>query len=196
MRHSRRPGLRAALVASAALLVTSHANALMVSYQWVPEPNSGGIAAGSGTLTFNSASITDPDNFSSIPASALVSFSYTWQNGATFTSPATSVSVSAPGWSAQSGSLTTTFQLFSFGGPGGVASLALNGQPINFALPNVGNSSNNMSGWAGKPDEVDTGNWQRVVVPLPSAVWLLLSGLTGLFAVGRGRRRLGAMTAA
>jgi hypothetical protein len=189
MRKVKGRAVFGAAVGLVGLVLAQGAHALTVTYEWVPGSNSPTPGGGVGTITLDSAAITDAANFSGIAANALVSFSYAWNNGATFNSSSPfSQSVSAPGWSASGGFLTTVFQLAKTVADG---SFSLAGQPYNPVFPTHGNSSNNVNSVTFLPPEIDAGNWRLASavnpVPLPAGVWLLASGIAGL--VGLRRRR-------
>ena len=137
-----------AAIGLAGLALANGADALMVTYEWVPTTNSNPVG-GVGTITLDSASITDGANFNNIAANSLVSFDYTWNNGATFSSSdpfAYTTAVSAPGWSASGGFLTTVFQIAS--NVAGSGTRSLDGNAYNPVFPTFGTSSNGTNTWA------------------------------------------------
>jgi hypothetical protein len=178
---------RAALIASL-VVAAGPASAMTVIYSWTPDPGQGG----SGSMTFTSASITDAANFSAIPVGALTALTYTWNNGATINLSSV-LTNNAPSWTACAGFLITGFQITANSVPATAGTFSLqNSAGSCFAgptvLPGPGfNATNSVLYGA----EGNAGHWtlSSVVVPVPAAVWLLVSGLTTLAGL-RLRQRI------
>ncbi len=172
------PGrIRSALLAAALCAVALPVQAITATYDWVPNAGQGG----SGYMVFNSALITDPANFSAIPASALVDLYYQWDNGATINF-ASILTNNAPSWTASGGFLITGFQITAASVPAtsGTFSLQMSaGLPGN---PGPGYNATN-SGLYGA--EGNAGQWVLNPIPVPGAVWLFASAMAGLAFVRR-----------
>jgi hypothetical protein len=160
-------------------------SAAVVTYEWVQssQTRTAGLPATTpvGFLTFNSASIIDPANFSGVPMSALVNVSFSFNSLGVTISPsdiATETFVSpSTAFSASGGFLTTDFRLsklvvspvfnLNLNGnifnPGGATSTAV----LQIATPQ------------GTKFESDVGDWklEAVPVPLPAAWVLMLSSV-------------------
>lgn len=173
------------IVVKAALLTVLIAAALpgraaSVSYGWVPQSGSGGT----GMLTLNSASISDPANFSNVAFSALTALNYTFANGVSIQKSDIQFFQGFP-FSAVGGQLTNNFQF------------STNTVALSFSLSsNAGISSNQIQ--TPGPSITDAGNWRiaaaPAAVPLPAALPLLGSGILGMFGwrlrrvIGQNRR--------
>jgi len=171
--------IRRSALAAGLFILVSGAQAATVIYDWVPNAGQGGM----GSIELSSTSITDPANFSGIPANALTALSYTWDNGAAI-DLSTILTNNVTTWEASGGFLINGFQITagSLSGDPGTFSLALSaGLPGN---PGPGfNSTNSVAFGA----EGNAGQWVLNPIPVPAAVWLFASGL-GLLGWVRSRR--------
>ena len=165
-------GIGRVMVAKAAVLTVliaaaAPARAAIVSYGWVPQSGSGG----SGMLTLNSASITDPANFNNVAFSALTALNYTFSNGVSIQKSDIQFFQGFP-FASVGGQLTNSFQF------------SKNTIALSFSLSsNAGISSNQIQ--TPGPSITDAGNWRLAAapasVPLPAALPLLASGMLGVF---------------
>jgi len=170
--------LRRALTGVALLFLSAAAQAATVFYDWVPNAGQGG----SGRITLSSPLITDPANFSSVPAAALSDLTYTWDNGAEI-GLSTILTNNATTWEAAGGFLINGFQITAaaLSGDPGIYSLALSaGLPGN---PGPGSNGTNSVAFGA---ESNAGQWVLNPIPVPAAVWLFASAL-GLLGWSRKR---------
>jgi hypothetical protein len=161
-------------------------SAATVTYNWVPDPGQ----FGSGSITLSNPGITDPANFSGIPAGAITALTYTWNNGVNI-NLASVTSNTVVTWQACAGYLINGFTLSG-------------ASPVQFQLansagscfpnfPTFGNTtvipgpaSNNLQSNGVYSSEINAGHWQLApVVPVPAAVWLMGSGLAVLAGLRR-----------
>jgi len=168
-----------AAVFPALMCFAPSAPALTVTYGWVNAAGSNGV----GSITFNSAGITNPASFSGVAFTNISGLSYKWTNG----SSTRSITLSdvtfwqVPfNFSASGGFLTTQFNAADF--------------PTNsFSLQGAPNPALSLNSLAAPFTDSDSGFWQLQAVPptvpLPGALALLASGVA-LFA-GVARRRHG-----
>jgi hypothetical protein len=177
-------------VASALLLLagaTTVANASTVTFDWVS--TSGPAATASISLT--SSLITTPTGFAVTLAQLsaagqtavgdISAFKVTFANGETMALGNSTFSNST-GWSDDStGHLTSTWNASrSVTNPSGtlqVSSVPYAGTSVAQTVLSTGTTQ-------------DFGYWQlqATPVPVPAAIWLMVSGLSGLMAAGRRRR--------
>jgi hypothetical protein len=109
-----RTGRMALYLAVGSLLLSSNALAATVTYDWVPDPGSGGT----GSMVITDAGIVDPANFGSraaqpfVPDASLVSLTFTYpKNGLTFFLSDYNVAPYNPtGWTAVGGILQSFFE--------------------------------------------------------------------------------------
>jgi hypothetical protein len=177
-------------VAGALLLLagaTTVANASTVTFDWVS--TSGPAATASVSLT--SSLITTPTGFTVTLAQLnaagqtavgdISAFKVTFADGQTM-ALANSTFSNSTGWSDDSaGHLTSTWNASrSVANPSGtlqVSSVPYAGSSVAQTVLSTGTTQ-------------DYGYWQMQAtpVPVPAAIWLMLSGLSGLVAAGRRRR--------
>ncbi|HXK26552.1 MAG TPA: PEP-CTERM sorting domain-containing protein [Myxococcota bacterium] len=166
----------ATLAAVLSIAIASMASAVTVTYDWVNDVASS--SNGSGSITFDSASITDPANFTGIPFTAVTAFNYTFVNGSnTRTISLTDITFEQLpfGFSATSGLLSPNTQF--------------NGSdfPTNsFSLQWVGYPALSKNSLAAPFTDVDQGYWQIRAIPEPGTFMLVGFGLLTL--VGFARR--------
>ncbi|MCC7259081.1 MAG: VPLPA-CTERM sorting domain-containing protein [Gammaproteobacteria bacterium] len=177
------------VIAAAALLALGAGNAaaMTVVYSWVPDTGQ----LGSGSLTIDSPAITDPANFAAIPVGSLIGLTYTWNNGATINLGSV-VTNNAPSWTACAGYLITGFQITANAVPPTPGTFSLSNSaggcyPGPVVVPGPGyNATNSVLHGA----EGNSGHWMlSTVVPVPGAVWLLLSGVATLAGIRMRRGR-------
>lgn len=178
--------LRVATCGALLVLGAGQASAMTVVYSWTPDPGQGG----SGSLTIDSPSITDPANFSGIAPGALVGLTYTWNNGATINLSSV-LTNNATGWTACAGTLITGFQITANSVPATAGTFSLSNSagscfpgPTVLAGPGFNATNSVLYGAEG-----NAGHWTfSAVVPVPAAAWLMLSGVAALGGLRRLRR--------
>jgi len=151
--------------------------AATVTYDWVNNAGSNGV----GSITFNSASITNPANFTNIPLTAVTALSYKWTSGALAKSiTLTDVTFwNLPfNFSASGGFLTTQFVGSDF--------------PTNsFSLQGAAFPAPSLNSLVAPFTHADSGVWEiqaAAPVPAPATLVLFAAGAALLGRVGQRRR--------
>ena len=171
--------LRNAVLAGAVPLLvflSTPAFGLIAVYDWQNATGSNGI----GSLTLNSALISDSGNFSNVPLSALASLSYTWTSG-TSSKSITLANV-------------TFWQLpYNFSAAGGFLTAQFNASdfPTNsFSLQGAAFPASSLNSLAAPFPDADAGYWHLKPIPEPETLVLFAAGLVVMFlrAIRGGER--------